>query len=425
MTLRFAVSLVLGVLASASCGGRTQPTPSYLFVWAGDADGKASDFLAVIDAAPASPRYGSIVASIPTGTAGSHPHHTEPEMPANGHLLANGFHAGRTWLFDLTQPERPQILTAFGDLSGFSHPHTYIRLANGNVLATFQYAAGPDALGAQPTHSHGAAAGAPPSDAQETQTGGLVEMDERGTVIRSRSAGDPAIADSRLYPYSVLPIPAIDRAVLTTTDMDSGHKAATSQWVQFWRLSDLSLLKSIALPPGPRGDEHFFTGEPKLLPDGRSVYVHTFNCGLYLVRDVDQASPAAPFVRSFPGKDCGVPVLTSHYWVQTVPQTHAVVALDITDPEHPREVSTVVFGDDESPHWLAIDPSGRRLVMNSGGSKGNRLYVVNFDPASGALSIDEGFRDAGSTRPGIALNGKTWPHGFSGTPVPHGTVFSR
>ncbi len=141
-------------------------------------------------------------------------------------------------------------------------------------------------------------------------------MDERGTVIRSRSAHDPAISDSRLDPYSVLPVPTIDRAVLTTTDMDSGNKEATSQWVQFWRLSDLSLLKSVALPPGPRGDEHYFTGEPKLLPDGQSVYVHTFNCGLHLIRGVDRPEPTVSFVKGLPGKDCGVPVLTSHYWLQ-------------------------------------------------------------------------------------------------------------
>ena len=420
-----AVALMSAILASASCSRRTPAAPSYLFLWAGDADGKASDFLAVIDAAPASPVYGSIVASIPTGTPGTHPHHTELEMPANGHLLANGFHAGRTWLFDLTRPMRPEVITSFGELAGFSHPHTFIRLANGNLLATFQYAARAGAPAAQPAHAHGAAA-ITGKKAEEAQTGGLIEIDERGTVIRSRSAHDPAIVDSRLYPYSVVPIPALDRAVSTTTDMDSEHKEATSHWVQFWRLSDVSLLKSVALAPGPRGDEHYFTGEPKLLPDGRSVYVHTFNCGLYLVRGVDRPEPSATFVKGFPGKDCGVPVLTSHYWLQTVPKTHALIALDIADPEHPREVSSVVFGDDEEPHWLAIDPSGRRLVLNSGGyTKSNRLFVINFDPAGGALSIDERFRDTNNTRPGIDLTGKTWPHGFSGKPVPHGTVFSR
>ena len=414
------------MLVSSSCGRSTQAAPSYLFLWAGDADGKASDFLAVIDAAPASPGYGSIVASIPTGAAGTHPHHTELEMPANGHLLANGFRTGRTWLFDLTQPRRPEVITSFGELAGFTHPHTYIRLPNNHLLTTFQYAAGTGAPVVQPSHAHGAAATATPTQADESHTGGLVEMDERGNIIRSRSAHDPAIDDARLYPYSVLPIPAIDRAVLTTTDMDNGHKEATSQWVQFWRLSDLSLLKSVALPPGPRGDEHHFTGEPKLLPDGQSVYVHTFNCGLYLITGVNREESSARFVHGFPGKDCGVPVLTGHYWLQTVVQTHALVALDISDPEHPREVSQVTFGDDEEPHWLAIDPSGRRLVLNSAGyTKSNRLFVINFDPDSGALSIDDSFRDPGSTRPGINLTGKNWPHGFSGKPAPHGTLFSR
>jgi hypothetical protein len=150
------------------------------------------------------PRYGSIGASIPTGASGTHPQHTELEMPANGHLVANGFHAGRTWLFDLTQPERPEVITSFGDLSGFSHPRTFIRLANGNLLTTFQYAARTGAPAAQPARAHDAAAIAAASEAEETQT------------------RDPAIADSRLYRYSVLPIPALDRAVLTTTDMDRG-----------------------------------------------------------------------------------------------------------------------------------------------------------------------------------------------------------
>ena len=121
-----------------------------------------------------------------------------------------------------------------------------------------------------------------------------------------------------------------------------------------------------------------------------------------------------------------MPVLTGHYWLQTVPEAHALVALDITDPEHPREVSSVKLGDDESPHWLAIDRTDRRFVLNSASAaSGNRLYVIDFDPASGALALDERFRDAGATRPGVSFTQKQWPHGFTGTAVPHGTVFSR
>ncbi|MGE0460111.1 MAG: hypothetical protein AB7Q16_01960 [Vicinamibacterales bacterium] len=416
-------------LGSAACAAPASDPSSYLFLWAGDAKGEASDFLAVIDATPSSAGYGTIITSLPTGVAGTHPHHTEHEMPANAHLLANGFHAGRTWLFDLSSPREPRILASFADVGEFTHPHTFIRLANGNVLATFQYSTSPTAPDHATTHD------APPGSAEPGRekattsdpiTGGLVEMDERGTLIRSASASDPAIADRALYPYSVLPLPAFDVAVSTTTDMNAENLTATSEWVQFWRLSDLTLLRTMALPPGPRGTEHQYSGEPRLLADGKSVYVHTFNCGLYLLRDVDRPEPRATFVWSFQGKDCGVPVLTGHYWLQTVPEAHALVALDIADPEHPRQVSTVSFGDDEMPHWAAIDPAGRRVVVNSAGSgTGNRLFVVNLDPATGGLSIDGRFRDPGATRPGISLTGARFPHGFTGTAVPHGTVFSR
>jgi hypothetical protein len=347
-------------------------------------------------------------------------------LAANNHLLANGFHAGRTWLFDLSMPRTPKILASFGDVGGFSHPHTYVRLPNGNILATFQYT-GSKADSAAPASSNAASQMHDmAASSGEHTTGGLVQMDERGTVIRTGAARDSAIPDRYIYPYSVLPIPALDRALSTTTDMDEADKKATSQWVQLWRLADLTLLKSIALPPGPRGDEQQFTGEPQLLSDGRSAYIHTFNCGLYLVRGLDGVEPRAMFVKGFEGKNCGVPLLTGHYWLQTVPEAHALVSLDIADPEHPREVASLKLGDDEWPHWIAIDNAGRRIALNSAGAgTGNRLFVVDFDPASGALTLDERFRDAGAARAGVSFTRKTWPHGFTGTAVPHGTVFSR
>jgi hypothetical protein len=408
------------VIALTACRAEQAPkADQYLFVWAGDSAGKASDFLAVVDAAPSSPTYGSVVASLPTGDAGTHPHHTEPQLGANGHLLANGFHSGRTWLYDLSAPRTPKILTSFGDLAGFSHPHSYVRLAGGNVLATFQYRADSSPAPA-PSHAHDSVA------TPASRTGGLVEMDETGRVIRSATAGDSSIADRYIYPYAVLPLAGIDRAVSTTTDMNPDNKPATSQWVQLWRLSDLKLLRTVALAPGPRGDEHQFTGEPRLLADGKSVYIHTFNCGLYLLHGVDGDQPTSTFVHAFQGINCGVPIVVGRYWLQTVPQAHALVALDVSDPEHPREAATLKLGDDEEPHWIAVDSAGTRVVLNSaGGGSGNRLFVIDFDSTTGAMKLDERFRDPGATRPGVSFTGKTWPHGFVAKAVPHGTVFSR
>ncbi|HVQ41205.1 MAG TPA: hypothetical protein VMS54_03325 [Vicinamibacterales bacterium] len=423
--MRHLLTVALALVA-ISCA-QAPASSSYLFVWAGDKDKTASDFLGVIDADPASPRYGAIVASIPVGESATFPHHTENEMPAGGHLLANGFGAGKTWLFDLTHPEQPKILTSFGARAGLSHPHSYVRLPNGDVLATFQYAEGAQMPGG---HAHGAGAALPAgkvaAPAKPSQaTGGLVLMTERGDVIRSASASDPNSPYAYTYPYYALPMPAIDRVLSSTTDMDDKNTPATSEWLQLWRLSDLTLLKTFALPPGPRGDEHKLTGELRLLPDGKSAYVHTFSCGLYLVRDLDTPEPRAMFVKSFTKADCGVPAVSGHFWLQPVPYDHALISLDISDPEHPREVSKVTFGEDEGPHWLALDATGRRAVLNSAGSKPNRLYLIDVDPVTGALTIDDRFRDPGATTSGVSLTGKRWPHGFTGEARPHGTVFSR
>ena len=219
-------------------------------------------------------------------------------------------------------------------------------------------------------------------------------------------------------------MPAVDRAVSTTTDMDDANKAATSEWVQFWRLSDLKLLRSIALPPGPRGDEQRFTGEPRLLPDGKSVYIHTFNCGLYLLRGVRPIN-RRDIREGFRGKRLRRTDSHGHYWLQTVPDAHALVAIDITDPEHPRDVSSITLGERRRTGSRSTPPDVASCSIRRAAERETDCYVIDFDPSSGALTLDERFRDAGAGAPGVSFTGKTWPHGFTGTARPHGTVFSR
>src|SRR5690349_2434239 len=131
--------LVCTLALLAACAPAATTPGAYLYVWAGDSALQGSDFLAVVDADPASPHYGAVLRSLPTGSVGTHPHHTEDVVPADDHLLANGHSAGRTWLFDLSTPGHPRIMTEFGDVGGYRHPHSYFRTADGNVLSTFQY----------------------------------------------------------------------------------------------------------------------------------------------------------------------------------------------------------------------------------------------------------------------------------------------
>jgi hypothetical protein len=102
-----------------------------------------------------------------------------------------------------------------------------------------------------------------------------------------------------------------------------------------------------------------------------------------------------------------------------------VVSLDISDPAAPREVSRLVLGDDDIPHWLAASPDGSRLVVTGHGALRHRVLLARFDTATGALTWDERFRDAGATEPGVRLDNKQWPHGGSAAGIPHGAVFTR
>jgi hypothetical protein len=390
------------VLLVCTAAGFSQSN-SYLFAWGGDDAKKGNDFLAVIDADPVSPHYGQAVASVAVPGASGTPHHTELEMPQGGFLLANAFESGRSILFDVRDPLHPAVAASFGDLDGYMHPHTYVRLPNGHVLATFQYHGGHDA---------------------KSEGGGLVEFDDRGHVIRSGSAMDAAAKEELIRPYSLVVVPALDRVVSTNAAMH--YKSdGVARTVQVWRLSDLKLLRTLVLPPGPRGTEQHAPGEPHLLADGKTVLIHTFSCGLYELDGVASDQATVKYLNTFEGEECAVPLRIGHYWVATLFSAHALAAYDISDLTHLREVSRVTFDDKQKPHWIAADSENRRIVLNSGEYGEHRLFMVNFDPQTGALKLDEQFRDSGSHKPGVSMDGKSWPHGFHGDAYAHGTVFSR
>jgi hypothetical protein len=374
----------------------------HLFVWAGDADKRESDFLAVVDVDPHSTTYAQVVATLPVDAVGTVPHHTEYEMPSDGVLWANGFAAGTTFRLDLRNPTAPRLAGSFGETGPFSHPHSYARLPGGNILATFQHRAG-----------------------EETATtGGLVEFDSAGRVVRSASAAAPQI-DSTVRPYSLVVIPAMDRVVTTATDM---HLQVRSRAIQVWRLSDLTLLHTLLLPPGPRGDENWLTAEPRVLGDGRTVLVNTFTCGLYRLRGLEGDAPSAEWVYSTPvaeGRFCAVPVVAGRFWLQANGPEHAVVSLDVSDPEHPREVGRLTLGAEQVPHWLALEPSGDRLVITGYRDLASRVLLAKLDRATGGLRLDSTFKAPGATEVGISFGRDQWPHGATGPAVPHGAVFAR
>src|SRR5580693_10681246 len=161
------LALCLGSI-SALCQENKSAAPGhYLFAWTGDVAHRGNDFLAVIDADPSSPSYGRLVTTLATDQPTKLVHHTEYVMPSSGMLFANDHDAGRTFIFDLRDALHPKTVTSFTDMAGYMHPHSFLRLPNGHVLATFQ-------------HVHSGE-----GDGQMGGSGGLVEIDDQGTVVRS------------------------------------------------------------------------------------------------------------------------------------------------------------------------------------------------------------------------------------------------
>ncbi len=371
----------------------------YLFAWTGDVAHKGNDFLAVIDADPASASYGHLMTTLATDQPTMRAHHTEYTMPASGMLFANDHDAGRTFIFDLRDPLHPKVATSFTDMAGYMHPHSYLRLPNGHVLATFQHA------------HHG--------DAEMGASGGLVEIDDQGKVIRASSSSDPAFRDALLTPYSLVVLPDLDRVVSTDSSMhlDDIFLGVT---YQVWRLSDLKLLKTAYFDVGENRYSQISPEEPRRGPDG-SVFVQTLGCGSERITGVHTDQPRSQLVHTFPGGWCGVPTIVGHYLIQSVPATHGLIVLDIANPAKPVEVSRLKIGDTYKPHWTGWDAKTQRLVVT--GSE-PRLYLLKFDQSTGALAMDDAFHDTDG-KPGFNFSDREWPHGWKGTGSPHGVVFSR
>jgi hypothetical protein len=394
---------LLAATLATGCATTSQrqptPRPDLLFAWASDEDRKDSDFLAVIDL-----HTNRVLTTVPVGQSGTMAHHTDYQMPRDGTLLANDFYGNRTWLFDLSNPLVPKVRWSFADVGPISFAHSFARLPNGNIVATLQR-----------------------GDHADATPGGLAEFAIDGRLLRWTSARPRS--DEFVRPYSLATVPKLDRIVTTTADMGShmpampnmpamaskpATKAPPSRSVQIWRMSDLKLLQTVMRPAGPNGAEDS-PNEPRLLADRRTVMVGTGNCGLYRVKNLETAQASAELVYAIGQKSCAVPVVAGHYWVIAVGSLPGLVALDISDPSHPREASRLVLDADWMPHWLSLAPDGRRIVITGFKKMRSKILLATIDPADGKLAL------AGT----IDFDRTVWPHGATGAAIPHGTVFAR
>jgi len=384
------------------------PASRYLFVWAMEAKhplasvpemtpadiparrsglGMGKDILAVFDVQPG-PSFGKLVAMLPVGDA-AQAHHTNYTEPPDDMLYANDWLGNRTYVFDLRDPVHPRLARQFGSVGAYGWPHSFVHLPNGDTLATFQYSGG-----------------------FNDAPGGLVEFDVQGHVVRTAAAATPGHPGIR--PYSIAIIPKLDRIVTSSADMMG---AQVSHVAQVWRLSDLKLIKTMQLP-APLDwyyDTSADSSEPRVLADDKTVLVPTFNCGLFMVRNLAGNDPVLQHVYDLGYRMCEVPVVVGNFMVEAAQSGHAVVSLDVRDPEHPHEVSRILLPPDEYPHWLALEPGGDRLAITGYGALDTKVRFATVDRATGKLTL----------APDMIDFTRTWPDGWHGSAIPHGAVFSN
>ena len=409
-------AMLLAFAAIACTSGERTPSAqhtraagSYLYVFAGDA-GHAdhataeSDFLVVIDADTASPTYAQVLATTPIDAGGTMPHHTELEMPAGGRaLFANSFMTGRTYLFDFTNPLAPRIAGTLDSVPGFRMPHSYARLADGNVVATMQF-------------GDGKTKGDP---------GGLALFTPEGRFLRAASSADSSFAGAGIRTYSLDVSAASDRVITTSAPMDTS--STTADVVQLWRLSDLKLLRTMQLPRTSRDSTSRYPFEVRFFPDGRSAILNTYNCGFYYLSGLDgDAAKLEPVLALENPRNigCGVPLLIGTWWIMPISTAHEFVVFDVSDPRRPRRASTFTTDSTFFPHWMSREPGSNRIVLSAEG-KHPSVRMVRFDSTTGTLAWDERFRETPDGPPGVSFDRDEWPHGKTGAAQPHGAVFSR
>lgn len=403
-SIRIVLSVMLPfVVIGAAAKPKPQAKPArYIYVWSGNAmkDKKGLDMVAVIDVDPSSAKYGRVINVLTVDSAAVMPHHAELELPAKGPLFANDYGSGNSYLIDFSNPATPRRAGTLPPVPHARKMHSFARLANGHVLATIQFG----------------------DKSVEGDPGGLAEFDGAGKLIRFSSSVDPAFSGANIRTYALTTLPAIDRVVTTSSAMDTER---TANVVQVWRLSDLKLLKTVAVPQVATDSAGMFPFELKTLADGRSVLMHTYYCGFYHITGLDGDPKIERVLAMEHPKNigCSVPMIVGKFMVVPIAYAHRYATLDISDPSHPVEVASFATDSTYYPHWIARDPGSDRIIMTDQGDGPPMIMMGHFDKATGKMWWDDRFRDEGAAKPGLSLSNVKWPNGVTGMVMPHAALF--
>ena len=102
------------------------------------------------------------------------------------------------------------------------------------------------------------------------------------------------------------------------------------------------------------------------------------------------------------------------------------VALDGIKTCHPAEpqLATVrQLPDGFSPHWLAAEPGGNRIVLTGYDSLADRVVLLRWDERVETISVIEDFGETDGVLSGFRTDRRIWPHGKNGSATAHAVLF--
>ena len=328
----------------------------YLLVCAGDQSRQNPDFLAVINFDEYSPEYGRVISQSPLpepGATGNEFHHiglsSDGKVAACGGLLSVLKGQKEIFFWDVSNPSTPQFISS-ADPPLSSITDDFQALPEGGFLVTMM----------------GGASGHAP--------GRVAEFDGQLNLVREYPAIPP---EDGFNPHGIAVRPEINLMVTsdficpsTTLDADPGGLELRGS-VRVWDLARREILRTISIPnAGGTIDVRLIPGDPKR----RGYTAGMLDDKLYLL-DTWNGTARAVFDFSSIQKG-GWPQLMSvtsdsNRLFISMNQAGKVVMFDIADPDEPRLLKVLDLGPGSGPHYIALAPDEKRLVVSD--------YFLNED----------------------------------------------
>ncbi len=343
-------------IAPQAAAHEREDSEKFLFICAGDQARTAPDFLAVLNFDEDSPSYGKVIAKAPLpepGATGNEFHHiglsADGKIVACGGLLSVLKGQNEVFFFDVSNPRAPKFLSSANPpLSAITDD--FHALPNGGFLVTMM------------------------GGAQGHAPGRVAEFDGKLNLVKEFPDNPPM---DGFNPHGISVRPEINLMVTsdficpsTTLNAVPGGLDLRGS-VRVWDLNHREILRTINIPNAGG------TIDVKLIPGDhreRGFTAGMVDDKLYLL-DTKRGTARAVFDFATISKG-GWPQLMritrdGKRLFISMNQAGKVAMFDISDPDEPRLLKALDLGPNSGPHYIALTPGEKRLVISD--------YFLNED----------------------------------------------